>query len=147
MELSSELALALNQEGYETINDINDITIFLKKTCPKHLTLVSYEEDSLELLIDADNGRLVYENNYWRAEMSIVPGVLEQAVEEYEAAGGDGYNDPFETEDSSEATSDQDEEYHKESDPSIDYDPNEEDPEARWDKILRDRLKASERTE
>ncbi|MGP3788437.1 hypothetical protein [Paenibacillus sp. 1A_MP2] len=40
----------------------------------------------------------------------------------------------------------QDEEYRKESDPSIAYDPNEEDPEARWDKILRDRLKASERT-
>ncbi len=50
--------------------------------------------------------------------MSIAPGVLEQAPEEYEAAGGDGYNDPFEVEDSLDATSDQDEEYHKESDPS-----------------------------
>ncbi|MGV2967194.1 hypothetical protein [Paenibacillus sp. AGC30] len=50
MELSSELALALNQEGYETIND--------------------------ELLIVCDNGRLVYDNNYWRAETSIVLGVL-----------------------------------------------------------------------
>ena len=79
--------------------------------------------------------------------MSIVPGVLERAVEEYEAAGGDGYNDSLETEDSLDATSGRDEEYHKESDPSIDYDPNEEDPEARWDEILRDRLKSSKRTE
>ncbi|MGV2967193.1 hypothetical protein [Paenibacillus sp. AGC30] len=38
----------------------------------------------------------------------------------------------------------QDIEYRKESDPSIAYDPNKEDPEARWDKILCDRL--SDRT-
>lgn len=53
----------------------------------------------------------------------------------------------LETEDSLVASSGQDEEYRNESDPSIDYEPNEEDPEARWDKILCDRLKASERTE
>ncbi len=36
-----------------------------------------------------------------------MPGVLERAVEEYEAAGGDGYNDSLETEDSLDATSGQ----------------------------------------
>jgi hypothetical protein len=70
IELSSELALALNNEGYETIRDINDFTSFIQNACPKSVSVVSYEIDDVELLIDGDNGHLVYKDNYWRAVMS-----------------------------------------------------------------------------
>jgi hypothetical protein len=68
-------------------------------------------------------------------------------VEEYEAAGGDGYNDPFETEGPLDSSEDENDEYREESDLSIEYDPNEEDSEARWEKIERDREKARDRVE
>lgn len=146
IELSSDLALALSKDGYETIKDINDFTSFIQHESPKPVSVVSYDEDVVELLIDGDNARLVYVDNYWRAEMSLQSDALERALKEYEEAGGDGYNNPFETEEPLDFY-EFDDEYHEEEDPSIDYDPNEEDVEARWDKIQKDRNKAINRTD